>query len=699
MPDTVVLIPYYQEGYEYLWEDLSVNRDYNVQQEGTYSVVVTDAGGNGCSSIDSATVVLLFNDVGMDSLLYPFDHCGLSADENVTVRIRNFGTDSIIAGSEIPLYYKLNNIPAVSETIILPYTLEAGMAIDYEFTETAIDLSAKGSYTLKAFTGFAGDTINHNDTITKDISIFGYPSIDLGPDINAQALTYTLQTGQSFSSYLWSDGSTNSELEVSEGGTYWLKISDTNGCENSDTVDVFLKIRDVSAYELVSPVSDCSFSSSEQLVLKIQNSGTDTIPEGETIYLSYKQEEGVLFETTHILPGELLPGSNFNFQFPGTIDLGAEGDYPIVLSGGINNDMRPHNDTLETVVYRYQQPLIDFGLDEVEHIEDISFVIDAGYSPVLSYKWQDDSTRHAYTAVKSGTYHVKATDNRTMCYSADTVILFLIYNDVAVTSVNFPGEGCTGEYGNIVVRVTNTGSTNIGKDVPIEVKVMLNSEQAASKPLARTGNFAPGAYIDLPIDGNIRITDEGANTLSFLSIYDSDMKKYNDTLHVNFTGLPSPIVDFGDINGELNTSLPHILDAGSGHKEYLWQDASSNHSYTAVEPGTYTVTVTGMNDCQTVKSVRINPGTSVFNPVKNEDNIIIFPNPNRGVFTIEINRNITEDLHLYIYNSHGQLVFIENIYAYPLLKHEVNVQQLAGGVYSLILSGKQIIYRGRMIIE
>ena len=47
--------------------------------------------------------------------------------------------------------------------------------------------------------------------------------------------TYTLNPGY-FSYYLWSNGSTNSTISISEPGTYSVSVSDISGCISADTV-------------------------------------------------------------------------------------------------------------------------------------------------------------------------------------------------------------------------------------------------------------------------------------------------------------------------------------------------------------------------------------------------------------------------------------------------------------------------------
>jgi hypothetical protein len=47
-----------------------------------------------------------------------------------------------------------------------------------------------------------------------------------------------LTTDSSFTTYLWSTGSTSSAIEASRGGQYYVNTADKHGCKGEDTVNV-----------------------------------------------------------------------------------------------------------------------------------------------------------------------------------------------------------------------------------------------------------------------------------------------------------------------------------------------------------------------------------------------------------------------------------------------------------------------------
>jgi len=370
-PDTVMIRPYFNPDYDYLWQDNTTNSTYDVEHGGWYFVRVTNTRGNGCSSYDSSYVELLFSDVGIDELLSPVNNCGLGTHEFLSVRIRNFGTDSIAAMQKITVAYELNGGTPATDTLRLPEKLLSGHAYVYNFKTGAVDLSAKGIYNFNIYTVYSGDTIPSNDAISRDIEIYGRPSVSLGPDKTISALSHILDAGNGYMSYLWDNGETARIRTITQSGNFWVQVSDENQCTNLDTVYIWLKIRDISPDGFASPISDCQFNSSEPVVMNILNSGSDTIPSGQQIDVSYSLNAGTVISESIVLTQNLIPGAHVYHTFSGNLNMSSEADYAFYSSTAMSGDMRAMNDTASRIVYRYSKPVVDFGLDEIEYVEDV----------------------------------------------------------------------------------------------------------------------------------------------------------------------------------------------------------------------------------------------------------------------------------------------------------------------------------------
>lgn len=115
---------------------------------------------------------------------------------------------------------------------ILPYTYS--WMPNGDTTDCVSNLSP-GTYSVMVtdYTGcsaYASVTIGYTNAA---------PSVDLGPDtVACMGTTVTLDAGPGYSSYLWSDNSTNQTLDVTADGIYSVLVSNAAGCENFDAVNV-----------------------------------------------------------------------------------------------------------------------------------------------------------------------------------------------------------------------------------------------------------------------------------------------------------------------------------------------------------------------------------------------------------------------------------------------------------------------------
>jgi gliding motility-associated-like protein len=71
------------------------------------------------------------------------------------------------------------------------------------------------------------------------------PNVHYNPVISLDKETFIcngsnrqLTAGPGYSQYLWSDGSTNPSILVSDTGKYWVSVTDRNGCKGSDTTSI-----------------------------------------------------------------------------------------------------------------------------------------------------------------------------------------------------------------------------------------------------------------------------------------------------------------------------------------------------------------------------------------------------------------------------------------------------------------------------
>jgi len=110
---------------------------------------------------------------------------------------------------------------------------------------------APGNYTI---------TVTGSDvcSATDNIMVTGATGLqlNLGRDtVLCNGGQLLLQPG-SFDSYLWNDGSNAAQLQVNRTGTFWVKVSDNNGCTASDTIQVVMDCSELNFPDAFSPNGD-----------------------------------------------------------------------------------------------------------------------------------------------------------------------------------------------------------------------------------------------------------------------------------------------------------------------------------------------------------------------------------------------------------------------------------------------------------
>lgn len=183
-------------GTSYLWSTGALTQCTNLNTAGTYTVTVTNA--NGCTN--SCTKTLIVN---------PLPTCVIT------------GNTSVCSG---------NSTQWCGTSGMSSYLWSTGATTQY------ISVSTSGNYAL-TITDANGCSSNCNQTLSVgsslSCSITGNPSICQG-----SSTQWCAPSG--LSSYLWNTGSSTQCINVSNGGTYTVTVTDANGCSGvcSSTLSV-----------------------------------------------------------------------------------------------------------------------------------------------------------------------------------------------------------------------------------------------------------------------------------------------------------------------------------------------------------------------------------------------------------------------------------------------------------------------------
>jgi gliding motility-associated-like protein len=170
------------------------------------------------------------------SFTSPVSGCSLTATENVTIRIFNFGPGSITTPFNVS--YTINGGAPVTELVPAP-NIPQNTSFIYTFT-TQANLSVPGTYTFNATVSLAGDPTPGNDTYT------GYVVNAISPSIGGTITAPTSVCFSGNSGTLTLSGQTGSVLgwEYStDGGGTWISISNTSTSQSYNNLTVPTRYR------------------------------------------------------------------------------------------------------------------------------------------------------------------------------------------------------------------------------------------------------------------------------------------------------------------------------------------------------------------------------------------------------------------------------------------------------------------------
>ncbi len=605
--------------YSYNWSNGENTEDLSNLNIGDYSVTVTDA--NGCSVSDNFFVN---NDAG-DLEVY------WSNVVNETCGNSNGSIDIMVQGGN-PFWNGEYD-----------YQWSNG-----DFTKGIENLSA-GTYYCVITDQDGCQITSDNFTVENDGSNIQLDYIDIDNEIcsNAQGeIELEISGGTQPYSFLWSNGQTTQNIYNLTAGNYSATITDAN---------------------------DCSINTGSLTV--INESGTLTLEDIVTVDEVCNNNLGEIDIT---VTGGSLP-YNFNWNTGATTeDLTAlsAGDYSCIITD--NNGCQIN---VNTTIYN------DNGAIAVENINvtnetcgssdgAIDITITGASEPVM-YNWNNGETTEDLTNIPAGDYQCLITDN----IGCQTNAYATVYNDagsLSLDNVIITNEQCGNANGsiNLVVSgyatpfnfnwsngqttkditnlqagtysciitdnagctinagpftINNTSTTMLVDDVIISDETCGGSNGAIDITLS--GGTEPIEYLWSNGATTQDISGITAGTYSVTITDDTDCsinKTYtveNNSGNLEITSYSTTNEICGNSNGSIDINVQ-----GEQPFTFLWNNGETTEDISNLQAGTYYVTVTDNNNCETTSS-----------------NINIINDP--GAFELE-NINVTDE---YCNNSQGEI--------------------------------------------
>jgi PKD repeat protein len=226
------------------------------------------------------------------------------------------------------------------------------------------------------------------------------------------------------------------------------------------------------------------------------------------------------------------------------------------------------------------------------------------------------------------------------------------------------------------------------------------------------GNYAVSTFYSTYRSYNWHIPAVISNQckVRILDLYDNSIMDESD---LHFSIVSAPIVNF--MADQTNITIGNIINfadlSGNAPIQWKWSfpggtpDNSSqqNPSIKYENKGTFTVSLIATNEYGAdtlVKSGYITVGNAGLIDNSNLKELKIFPNPNRGVFTIELTSIVKQDVELELLNAIGNIVLRMKI---PLqsgkIQQRIQITSAPSGLYQLLLRTDQGVVLRRLIKE
>jgi gliding motility-associated-like protein len=445
--------------------------------------------------------------------------------------------------------------------------------------------------------------------------------------------------------YLWSNGSTNQTITLSETDTVWVDVTDGNACKGRDTIGI-----QVIALPVVNLVNDTAVCDGESVTLNAQNNGL-----------------------------------NFNWNTKETaqeINVNAAGVYGVEVT---NQFGCLGSDSMELLIYAL--PIVNLGNDTVL-CEPESVTIDAGDWD--AYSWNTGSSLRAITVNSSVTLELNIVDANG-CAGSDEISVIvnplpiinlgndttLCINETLNLNAENPGWNYTWNTGentqqvtkeNGFYKVTVYDNYRCFKEDSININLELIPDPYPQKEF----EICEGDNINLQPDNgfgmyainwpnfssssNLNVTDAG-------DYYSAVSGEYcADTFKLTVEVIDTPDVSILNLLGRNTACFEYeiiqleVLDSNLGRTTYLWSTGETETLIKASVEGGYSVTA--INDfCEVTTAIQLKehcPSTlripNAFTPDGNSLNDIFIP-----VTSGEIT-----NYDFMIFNRWGDLIFRTN---------------------------------------
>lgn len=278
----------------------------------------------------------------------------------------------------------------------------------------------------------------------------------------------------------------------------------------------------------------------------------------------------------------------------------------------------------------------------------------------LTYLWSNGATTQSVTASQNGSFTVTVTDVNGCSAVSGVTTVTVSNNAVAGVTASGPTVLCEG---NSVILTASSGTQYLWSNGATTQSITVNT----------TGAFT--------------VTVTVGNNCTAVSA--------PETVIVN--SLPVVSLD-GNQDFVCINVLPFTLVGGNPAGGVFSGQGVSGNEFDPLAAGvgqhTVTYTFTDVNNCSNTASETITVADCTgWNDIHNEQ-IAVFPNPSSGRFEVDIT-GFDSQLELKLIDINGKLIYAVMIHQPRSI---VELDWLAGGVYTVAITGNRFIYLGKMVV-
>jgi gliding motility-associated-like protein len=592
-----------QAPYTYLWNNGNTSPTPNDLCPNFNNVTITDA--NGCTA-DTSVLIPANTSLNLTVINQNSPSCPGDCDGSIVV--------SASGGNNTSPYTFLWNDPN-NQTSAFVTGLCAGV---YQVTVEDID----GCSAAMAITVSAPDSIQIT-SIATDANCF---------DTNDGSLSLTVTGGTAPYSYNWTNGNTGASSTTLGQGIYTITVTDANGCSEVITDSVGSPSQIITNTTIFTPYNGQQLSCADgnDGIATVSASGgvpgytyqwingetNDTITglQASTYPVTVTDAQGCTAVDSIMLmhPPQIVITTNITSNYngynvschdanDGIADVsatGGTGAYTYLWSGGqttttatglfrgtyavtvtdINGCWTMHTDSLTA------PPALADTFVAVQNASCFGFsdgtatAIASGGIPAYSFVWDNGETNATATNLDFGIHSLTITDNNG-CTFVDNVNIFQPIELTATASAT--AVTCFGD--------NNGTATVVGLGGTMPYTYLWSDGQNN----ATASNLIAGVYA-------VTLSDANACTL----IINTTVTEPNDiaaTINITSNYNGSAISCHGATDAQLTANAT----GGTGSYTYLWSDGQSNVLATGLGIGTYSLTITDINDCIDTASITI----------------------------------------------------------------------------------------------